>query len=189
MDKRKTRFKPALIKNISQAYNQGKPTQYEAKIIYSFGKRPRKHPIKCWGCKGYHMYKDCPHQGDRMRTMHNIKKEDKMEDMGKSMTRIYATLDNIQVEYQSHMIEVEGKIDNQPIAILIDFGASHRYIYLNMVDIFKVKRCKNEKLWLVHLATRTKKRINELVRDFPVNMNGVITKAYLNTIPLGSYDC
>jgi hypothetical protein len=38
------------------------------------------------------------------------------------------------------MIEVEGKIDNQPIAILIDSGASHSYIDPNMVEIFKLKR-------------------------------------------------
>jgi hypothetical protein len=35
-----------------------------------------------------------------------------MENMGWNMLRIYATLDNKQVEYQSLMIEVEGRIDN-----------------------------------------------------------------------------
>jgi hypothetical protein len=44
-----------------------------------------------------------------------------MEDMGKSVPRIYVTLHNKQVDYQSCMIKVEGKIDNQPISILIDF--------------------------------------------------------------------
>jgi hypothetical protein len=87
------------------------------------------------------------------------------------------------------MIEVEGKIDNQPIAILIDYGASHSYIDPNLVERFKLKRCKHEKSWLVQLATGTKRRINELVKDFPVNMNGVNTKEDLNIIPLGSYDC
>jgi hypothetical protein len=38
-----------------------------------------------------------------------------MEDIGRIMPRIYATLDNRQAGCQSHMIEVEGKIDNQPI--------------------------------------------------------------------------
>jgi hypothetical protein len=56
-----------------------------------------------------------------------------MDDMGRNMPRIYATLENRQVDYQSHMIEVEGKIDNHPIAILIDSGASHSYIYPKIV--------------------------------------------------------
>jgi hypothetical protein len=157
-------------------------------MIDSLGKRPRQHPIKCWGCEGDHMYKDCPHKGDRMRTMHNIQEDDTMDDVGRSMPRIYAALDNRQVDYQSHMIEVEGKIDNQPIAILIDSGASHNYIDPKIVERFKLKRCKHEKSWLVQLATGTKRKINELVKDFPVSMNGVGTKEDLNIIPLGSYD-
>jgi hypothetical protein len=113
------------------------------------------------------MYKYCPHKGDRMRTVHNIQEVNTVEDMGRSMPRIYAALDNRQTNYQSHMIEVEGNIDNQPIAILIDYGASHSYIDPNMVERFKLKRCKHEKSWLVQLATGTKRRINELVKDCP----------------------
>jgi hypothetical protein len=42
-----------------------------------------------------------------------------MKEMGRSMPSIYEYLDNKKVEYQSPMIEVEGKIENQPIAILL----------------------------------------------------------------------
>jgi hypothetical protein len=72
------------------------------------------------------------------------------------------------------MIEVEGKIDNQPITILIDYGDSHSYIDLNMVDRFKLKRCKHEKSWLVHLATETKRKNNEFVKYCVVNKNDYI---------------
>jgi hypothetical protein len=51
-----------------------------------------------------------------------------------------------------------------------------------------LKKCKHEKYWLVQLAIGTKRRINELVKEFPINMNGITTKADLNIIPLGSYD-
>jgi hypothetical protein len=78
----------------------------------SFGKRPRQQPIKCWGCEGDHMYKDCLHKGDRINIVHHIKEDDTMENMGISMPSIYATLDNRQEDYKSDMIEVEGKIDN-----------------------------------------------------------------------------
>jgi hypothetical protein len=66
------------------------------------------------------MYKYCPHKGDRMRIAHNLKEADIVEDMGRSVPRIYATLENRQENYQSHMIEVERKIDNHSIAILND---------------------------------------------------------------------
>jgi hypothetical protein len=69
------------------------------------------------------------------------------------MPRIYATLDNKHDEYQSPMIELEGKIDNQPIAILIDSGSIHSYINTNIVEIFHLQRSKHKKSWLVQLAT------------------------------------
>jgi hypothetical protein len=72
-----------------------------------------------------------------------------MDDVGRSMPRIYAALDNKQADYQPHMIGVEGKIDNQAIAILIDYGASHIYIDPKIVELFELKRCKHEKSWLV----------------------------------------
>jgi hypothetical protein len=40
------------------------------------------------------MYKDCPHKGERIRIVHNILKDDTVEDMGRIMTRIYEALDN-----------------------------------------------------------------------------------------------
>jgi hypothetical protein len=62
----------------------------------SFGKRPRKQPMKCWGCEGDHLYRDCPHKGERMRIFHNIQEAEIVEDMGGNMPRIYAALDNKQ---------------------------------------------------------------------------------------------
>jgi hypothetical protein len=47
------------------------------------------------------------------------------------------------------MIEVEGNINNDPIAILIDYGAMHSYINTNIVEIFHLKRSKHKKTWLV----------------------------------------
>jgi hypothetical protein len=84
-----------------------------------------------------------------MRTVHNIQKVETMEDMGISIPRIYATLDNKQVEYQYPMIEVEGKIDNDPIEILIDYGASHSYINANIAKRFHLQGSKHKKSWLV----------------------------------------
>jgi hypothetical protein len=51
-----------------------------------------------------------------------------VEDMSSRIPRIYTSLDNKQAEYQSHMIEVEGVINNYAFTILIDLGASNSYI-------------------------------------------------------------
>jgi hypothetical protein len=124
-----------------------------------------------------------------MRTLHNVKQEEAVEYVGEIMERIYVNLGNGEADSQSHIIEVECKIDNQPIAILIDYAVGHCYIDPNIVEIFKLKKCENEKSWLVQVATRTKRRINELVKDCPINLNGINTKADLNIISLGSCDC
>jgi hypothetical protein len=65
--------------------------------------------------------------------------------MGRSMPRIYAALDNNQFEYQSPMIEVEGKINNEPIEILINSRASHSYKNGNIVEIFHLQRSNHNK--------------------------------------------
>ena len=65
------------------------------------------------------------------------------------MPRIYAALDNNQVEFQLHMIEVEGMINNRPLTILIDSGASHSYIDPRVVESFQLSRIKHEKYCLV----------------------------------------
>jgi hypothetical protein len=158
-------------------------------MIETGGKRPRKPPIQCWGCGEDHMYRDCPHRGEKVRIVYNVQQVDTIEDMGRNVPRIYATLDNKQDEFQSHMIEVEGKINNQTIVILIDSGASHSYIDPKMVERLHLPRSKHGKSWLVQLATRAKRKINEMVKACPMDMDGLNTKAYLNILPLGSYDC
>jgi hypothetical protein len=62
---------------------------------------------------------------------------------------IYAYLDDRQAKYQSNMIEVEGKIINQPIAILIDSRANHCYIDPNIVDRLHLEKSKLGKASLV----------------------------------------
>jgi hypothetical protein len=39
------------------------------------------------------------------------------------------------------------------------------------------------------LATGTKRKVTELVKSCPVDMKGMNTKAELNILPLGSYEC
>jgi hypothetical protein len=86
------------------------------------------------------------------------------------------------------MIELEGMINNQTIAILIDSGASHSYIDLKMVKSIHFPRSKHGKSWLVQLARVAKRKINEMVKSCIMDMNGLNTMANSNILPLGSYD-
>jgi hypothetical protein len=72
-------------------------------MVDYLGEMPKSQLIKCWGCEEDHMYKDCPHKGERIRHVHNIQEADIVEDMGKIILRIYEALDKKNVDCQSHM--------------------------------------------------------------------------------------
>jgi hypothetical protein len=95
MDQRKKGTKPPFFRNNPQ----GQPTSREPRMIETGGQRPRKPPIQCWGFKGDHMFRDCPHRGEKVRIVHNVQQVETMEDMGRNVPRIYAALDNKQVKY------------------------------------------------------------------------------------------
>jgi predicted aspartyl protease len=86
------------------------------------------------------------------------------------------------------MIEVEGKIINNHVAILIDSGASHFYTDPKIVDRLHLEKSKLGEESLVQLATGTKRRIHDMVRSCSISVNGMNTSMDLNIIPLGSYD-
>jgi hypothetical protein len=123
-DQRNKGTKPPFFRNS----HQGQPSFREPRKAEVGGKMPRLPPMECWGCKWNHRYKDFPHRNDKVRVIHNVQQAETVEDMGRRMPRIYAALENKQVEYQSHMIEVEGMINNHAFTILIDSRASHSYI-------------------------------------------------------------
>ena len=86
------------------------------------------------------------------------------------------------------MVEIEGKILNTSISILIDCGACRSYFAPNIVDLYKLGKVKHDKPWLVQLAIGTKWKVSEIVKECEVNLNGFLTKINLNFLPLGSYD-
>jgi hypothetical protein len=151
-------------------------------------KKPRQQSIQCWGCGGDHMHRYFPQRGEKVRIVHNVQQVATVEDMGRNVPRIYTALDNNKVEFYSHMIEAEGKINDRPIAILIDSGASHSYLDPKMVERFQWPRSKLGKPRLVQLATGEKRKTNEMVKACTMEINGLRKKYDLNVIPLGSYD-
>jgi hypothetical protein len=170
--------KPPFFKNSPQ----GQPSFREHRKEEVGEKMPRPPPMECWGCKGNHRYRDCPHKKDKARIVHNVQQDETVEDMGSRMPRIYTTLDNKQEEFQSNMIEVEGMIKNRPLIILINSGASHSYVDPRVVEILRLSRTKHEKSWLLQLGIGTKRKFTKLVKSCSVDMKGLSTKAELNIL-------
>ena len=54
------------------------------------------------------------------------------------------------------MVEIEGKILNTSVSILIDPGACHSYVSPKIVDLCKLGKVKHVKPWMVQLAIGTK---------------------------------
>jgi hypothetical protein len=144
-EQRKKGNKPSFFRNSAQ----GQPSFREPKKAEVGGQMPRQPPIECWGYKGNHRYRDCPHRNDKVRAVPNVQQAETVEDMGSRILRIYVALDNKQAEYQSHMIEVEGMINNHAFTILIDSGASHSYVDPRVVESLQLSRSKHGKSWLV----------------------------------------
>ena len=86
------------------------------------------------------------------------------------------------------MVEVEGEIAEKTVSILIDLESTHNYITPRLVEMCTLKKSKHRRSWLVQLATGTKKKVSKLVRKCPFVMDGLVTCADLNVLPLGSYD-
>ena len=109
-------------------------------------------------------------------------------DIVRTMPRINATLEDRQADYQTSMVEVEGKINQIPISILIDPEAILSYISPNLVEKCKLLVEKFERSCLVQLATGAKRKVISFVKNCAVTMYQFETSIKLNVLPLGSYD-
>jgi hypothetical protein len=85
-------------------------------------------------------------------------------------------------------VEVEGKVNNSRISILIDLGDTLSYVTPGVVDSNKIKKLKHTKSWLVQLATGTKRKVTDFISDCELSLNCQNKKLNMNILPLGSYD-
>ena len=109
-------------------------------------------------------------------------------DLARTMPRINAALENQQANYQTSMVEVEGKINQTPISILIDPRANLSYISPNLVEKCKLHVQKFVSSWLVQLATSARRKVTSFVENCAVTMDQFETFVKINVLPLGSYD-
>jgi len=85
--------------------------------------------------------------------------------------RICFALDNKKLDHQASIIEVEGMIFSRPISILINLGACKSYVDPKIVEQCKLKKSKYKQSWLVQLAIGTKRKVYEMIIDFPCNIS------------------
>eukprot|EP00253_Pinus_taeda_P004903 PITA_04903 len=104
-------------------------------------------PIQCWGCGGPHYIKNCP-QRKGSEQISQIQEASTVGDVGRSIPRIDAALEDRQAEYQRTMVELEGKILDFFVTILIDPGATLSYISLKVVEHCKLQAIKFKNPWL-----------------------------------------
>lgn len=57
-------------------------------------------------------------------------------DVGHSAPWIYATLDNRQANHWAYVINMDGKLCEQVVSILIDSRSNYSYVDPNLVDKF-----------------------------------------------------
>ena len=86
------------------------------------------------------------------------------------------------------MVEIEGKISDQSVTVLIDLGASLSYINPKIVEKCNLKPEKFQQSWLVQLATGTKRKVIHKLPRTAIKLNDFQTEVNLNILPLGSYD-
>eukprot|EP00253_Pinus_taeda_P009984 PITA_09984 len=109
-------------------------------------------------------------------------------EIGRSIPRINAALEDRQAEYQPTMVEFEGNISNLTVSVLIDPGATLSYVSPKIVECCKLQSTKFKTPWLVQLATGAKRRVVAKIKDCSFTIVGQTVTADLNVLPLGSYD-
>jgi len=68
-------------------------------------------------------------------------------------------VDNREADHQASIIEMDGKIYDQVVYILIDPGYNYSYINPDLVDKYGLRLEVHAKSCLVQLAIGTKKRV------------------------------
>ena len=111
-----------------------------------------------------------------------------MGEVARNISQISTALDNHQADYQPSMIEVDGKILDKPISILIYSSSTLSYISPKLVYLCKMRKYDFEKSWLMQLANGTKTKVTSFIYSCEVHMKDLITKVYLNVLPLIFYD-
>lgn len=95
----------------------------------------------------------------------------------RSILKINVPFDDCQEDHQSSMVEVEGTISQYIVSVSIDPGSTLSYISPIVVEKCNLTKEKHKNAWLVQLATATKRKVIELIKNYVLDINGLMTKA------------
>ena len=87
-----------------------------------------------------HMCRNCPLENESARPAYNIQEVETVGQVARAVPRIYAALEDRQVDHQSTMVEIASNIVEQYVSILIDPGSTHSYINLRVVEICALRK-------------------------------------------------
>jgi len=89
--------------------------------------------LECWTCGEEHLRRDCSqHQGGRPKIY--AQEAQNIGDVGQSIPSIYVVVDNGKAKHQASIIEMDNKLRDQVISILINPRSNYIYASPNLVD-------------------------------------------------------
>ena len=90
------------------------------------------------------MCRNYPHGNGNVNQVHNIQETEIVGQMVRTIPRIYASLEDLQADHQSTVVEVERNIAKQSISVFIELGSTHSYyITPKIVEICAFKKLKH----------------------------------------------
>lgn len=141
-------------------------------------------PLQCLICGKVCFKRDFPqYQSGGIRKIYNVQDAHTVGYVGHRIPRIYAIVDN----RKTSITEMEGKLCDQTVSILIDPRSNYSYINPDLVDKCGLRKEVHVESWLVKLAIGKKKRVHHRVRACAFDLNSMPIIAHLNVFPLGSY--
>jgi hypothetical protein len=102
--------------------------------------------------------------------------------------RIHETVNNRHEKHQSTMLETSGTIFDQNFSILIDPGATERFISSETLKRIKLKVVEQDEFRYVEMASGAKQKVGGKVVDCRINLGDFVTRSDLYVTILGSYD-
>ena len=102
--------------------------------------------------------------------------------------RIYAAVDNQQVEHQSVMVETSGMINKVKIKILFDSGATESFISPVALEKCGLAAYEHDDFKQVEMASGVKQAVGPSVDQCQVNLGVCMTNLKAYVTELGKYD-
>ena len=82
-------------------------------------------PLHCWICGKDHHNRDCPQYQGGIPQIYSAQEAHIVGDVGHNIPQIYVTVENKKANHHESIIEMDGKLDDQVVSILIDPGSNY----------------------------------------------------------------